>query len=174
MLQRIDKSIVYVDLIYEIRGMKVMMDRDLAKLYGVETKHLKRQVRRNADRFPLDFMFQLSSEEFQNWRSQFGTSNSDRIGLRHSPYVFTEYGVAMLSSVLNSKQAIKVNIEIMRTFGKVREFALTNKELFQKIKELEKKYDGQFEQVFKILNYLIKEKANPKPRRQIGYKINSK
>ena len=97
-----------------IRGQKVMIDRDLAELYGVETKQLKRQVRRNIDRFPEDFMFELSEEEFQEWRSQFGTSNEgDKMGLRYAPYVFTEQGVAMLSSVLNSESAIKVNIQIM-------------------------------------------------------------
>jgi hypothetical protein len=97
--------------IYVVRNLKVMLDRDLALLYGVETKYLKRQVKRNIERFPEDFMFQLNTKEFENWRSQFVTSNSsDRMGLRYAPYVFTEQGVAMLSSVINSKTAIKVNI----------------------------------------------------------------
>ena len=111
-----------VSKIYLIRGQKVMIDRDLSELYGVETKQLKRQVRRNIDRFPEDFMFELSDEEFQEWRSQFGTSNEgDKMGLRYAPYVFTEQGVAMLSSVLNSERAIKVNIQIMRVYTKMRE-----------------------------------------------------
>jgi len=111
-----------VSKIYLIRGQKVMIDRDLSELYGVETKQLKRQVRRNIDRFPEDFMFELSDEEFQEWRSQFGTSNEgDKMGLRYAPYVFTEQGVAMLSSVLNSERAIRVNIQIMRIYTKMRE-----------------------------------------------------
>ena len=135
MTKKLDKSVLYVDLIYEIRGIKVMLDSHLAQLYGVETGQLNRQVRRNIERFPEDFMFQLSKSEFDNLKCQFGISSWG--GRRILPFVFTEYGVAMLSSVLNSKQAIKVNIEIMRTFGKIREFALTNKELFQKIRELD-------------------------------------
>ena len=111
-----------VSKIYLIRGQKVMIDRDLSELYGVETKQLKRQVRRNIDRFPEDFMFELSDGEFQEWRSQFGTSNEgDKMGLRYAPYVFTEQGVAMLSSVLNSERAIRVNIQIMRIYTKMRE-----------------------------------------------------
>ena len=111
--------------------------------------------------------FNFLKEEFKNLKFQFGTSRWG--GTRKLPYVFTEYGVAMLSFVLNSERAIRVNIEIMRTFGKVREFALTNKELFLKIKELEIKYDGQFKEVFEVLNKLIIEKS--KPRKQIGFKI---
>ncbi|MBW8049863.1 MAG: ORF6N domain-containing protein [Cytophagales bacterium] len=165
--KKLDKSVLYVDLIYEIRRIKVMLDRDLAELYGVETKNLNKAVKRNINRFPDDFMFQLSNEEFENLKFQFGTSRWG--GTRKLPYVFTEYGVAMLSSVLNSEQAIKVNIAIMRTFGKIREFALTNKELFLKIRELEIRYDGQFKEVFEVLNKLIIEKS--KPRKQIGFKI---
>ena len=101
-----------MDKIYLIRDQKVMLDRDLAELYGLETKVLKQQVRRNLSRFPEDFMFELTNEEWENWRSQFVTSNSDRMGLRYSPMVFTEHGVLMLSSVLNSKIAIGVNIQI--------------------------------------------------------------
>ena len=106
-------------LIYLIRGKKVILDRDLALLYGVETKRLKEQVKRNIERFPEDFMFELSKSEFTNWRSQFATSNRDKIGLRYSPMAFTEQGVAMLSSVLRSKTAIQVNIQIMRAFTNV-------------------------------------------------------
>lgn len=113
-----------------LRGKKVMLDKDLAILYGVETKYLKRQVRRNLDRFPSDFMFQLSKQEFKDWRCQFVTSNSaDKMGLRYPPHVFTEPGVAMLSSVLNSKRAIQVNIQIIRTFIKLRKMLLTHIDL---------------------------------------------
>ena len=104
--------------IYVIRGEKVMLDRDLAELYGVDTKYLKRQVRRNLLRFPEDFMFELTKDELQVWRSQFGTYNSDKMGLRHPPFAFTEQGVAMLSGILNSEKAIRVNIQIMRIFSK--------------------------------------------------------
>lgn len=147
-----------------------MLDRDLAELYSVETKNLNKVVKRNINRFPGDFMFQLSNEEFKNLKFQFGTSRWG--GTRKLSYVFTEYGVAMLSSVLKSERAIKVNIAIMRTFGKIRKFALTNKELFLKIRELEIKYDGQFEEVFKVLDQFTIEKV--KPRKQIGFKIGGK
>jgi hypothetical protein len=128
-----------ISKIYLIRRQKVMIDRDLSELYGVETKQLKRQVRRNIDRFPEDFMFELSDEEFQEWRSQFGTSNEgDKMGLRYAPYVFTEQGVAMLSSVLNSERAIKVNIQIMRIYTKMREMLKTNQEILLKLEQLER------------------------------------
>src|SRR5688572_22713706 len=107
---------VLLNKIYLIRGQRVMIDRDLAQLYGVETKRLKEQVRRNQARFPKDFMFEMTIPEMENWRSQFATSKSERQGLRHLPYCFTEHGVLMLSSVLNSEQAINVNIQIMRLF----------------------------------------------------------
>ena len=127
-----------------IRGLKVMLDRDLAALYGVETRALKQAVRRNADRFPDDFMFVLTGKEFINWRSQFVTSNSDKMGLRHAPMAFTEQGVAMLSTVLNSERAIDVNIAIMRTFVKLRQMLDSHAKLAKKLAELEAKYDGQF------------------------------
>ena len=111
--------------IYEIRGQKVMLDRDLAEMYGVQTKALNQAVKRNIDRFPEDFMFQLTSEETQNWRSQFVTSNSIKMGVRRNPYAFTELGVAMLSSVLNSKTAIQINMGIMRAFVAVRQMAVS-------------------------------------------------
>jgi len=155
--------------IYLLRGQKVMLDRDLAVLYGVETKRLKEQVRRNSDRFPEDFMFVLTPEEFANWRSHFATSNSDRMGLRHAPMAFTEQGVAMLSSVLNSKRAIGVNIAIMRTFVKLRQMLDSHAQLTQKLAELEAKYDGQFRVVFEALNELM---APPEPkRRPIGFSV---
>jgi len=135
-----------------IREKRVMSDRDLAKLYGVETKYLKRQVRRNLDKFPADFMFQLSKEELKDWRCQISTSNSsDKMGLRYRPYVFTEPGVAMLSSVLNSKRAIQVNIQIIRTFIKLREMLLTHAELRRKIETMENKYDQRFKVIFEAI-----------------------
>ena len=160
--------------IFVIRGQKVMLDRDLAQLYGVETKYLKRQVRRNLERFPLDFMFQLSKEELKDWRCQFGTSNySDKKGLRYPPYVFTEPGVAMLSSVLNSKRAVQVNIQIIRTFIKLREMLLTRVELRRKIEAMENKYDQQFKVIFDAIKRLM---TLPKPKRkpQIGFKPDPK
>ena len=137
-VERIEQSI------YMIRGLKVMLDRDLAALYGVETRVLKQAVRRNVDRFPDDFMFVLTGKEFINWRSQFVTSNSDKMGLRHAPMAFTEQGVAMLSTVLNSERAIDVNIAIMRTFVKLRQMLDSHARLAKKLAELEAKYDGQF------------------------------
>src|SRR4030067_2646197 len=132
--------------IYLIRGHKVMLDSDLAELYGVATKRLNEQVRRNLKRFPSDFMFQLSSKEAESSRSQVATSK--RGGRRYLPYVFTEQGVAMLSSVLNSDRAVQVNIAIMRVFVKLREMIATNKDLAKRLDELEKKDDSQFKVVF--------------------------
>ena len=141
--------------IYLIRGTKVMLDRDLAELYGVETKQLKRQVRRNIDRFPDDFMFELNAEEFQEWRSQFGTSNEgDKMGLRYSPYVFTEQGVAMLSSVLNSERAIKVNIQIMRIYTKMREMMLTHKDILLKLEQVERQTLQNTEDIQAVFDHL--------------------
>jgi hypothetical protein len=151
-----------ISKIYLIRGKKVMVDRDLAELYEVETKQLKRQVRRNIDRFPDDFMFELNDEEFMEWRSQFGTSKlanentGDKMGLRYAPYVFTEQGVAMLSSVLSSKRAIKVNIQIMRIYTKMRELLLTNQEILLKLEQLEQKVAGHDEGIKIIFEYLKK------------------
>ena len=115
--------------IFEIRGQKVMLDFDLAALYEVETKVFNQAVKRNIKRFPADFMFEMSREELENWRSQFVTSNSDKMGLRYSPFCFTEQGVAMLSSVLNSETAIRVNIQIIRVFTKMRELLSTHKDI---------------------------------------------
>lgn len=162
---------VIMNKIYHIRGQKVMIDRDLAELYNVETKQLKRQVKRNLERFPSDFMFELSSEEFENWRSQFGTSNSaDKMGLRYAPFVFTEQGVAMLSSVLNSKTAIEVNIQIIRIFTKMREMLLTHKDILLKLEQLERKVGDHNEDIQLIFEYL-KQLLNPSqpPRRKIGF-----
>jgi hypothetical protein len=168
-----------VPFIYYIRNEKVMIDRDLANLYGVETKRLKEAVKRNIERFPDDFMFILSKEEFENWRSQFATSNSDKMGLRHSPMAFTEQGVAMLSSVLNSKRAIQVNISIMRAFTKIRQLALTNSTLAKKIAELEKvtnnkfsKLDKEIKLIFEAIKQLIKTES--KPKNPMGFQIPKK
>ena len=125
------------NLIYEIRGIKVMLDSDLAKLYGVPTKRLNEAVKRNIERFPAHYMFQLTKDEFKNLRSQFATSTRSYGGRRYMPYVFTEQGVAMLSSVLNSETAIQVNIQIIDTFVKMRQWAIENKDLARRVSELE-------------------------------------
>ncbi|EFK11247.1 conserved hypothetical protein [delta proteobacterium NaphS2] len=141
--------------IFLIRDTKVMMDRDLAELYGVETRVLKQAVRRNMERFPDDFMFELTKDEFQNWRSQFVMSNSEKMGLRRPPMAFTEQGVAMLSSVLRSDTAIQVNIQIMRAFTQLRQMLMSNEELRKKIEHMEMKYDRQFKVVFDAIKQLI-------------------
>ncbi len=162
--------------IYEIRGLKVMLDFDLAILYEVETKTLKRAVNRNIERFPNDFMFQITREEYNSLRYQTGTLKKGEGRGRYSkylPYAFTEQGVAMLSSVLNSEKAINVNIAIIRTFVLIRQFALNYKELEAKIKKLEKKYNNNFQQVFKVLDLLLMEKQEQedfKNRKRIGFK----
>ena len=160
-IERIEK------LIYLIHGHKVMLDTDLAELYDVETRILVRNVKRNIDRFPRDFMFQLTKKEDELLRSQIGISKQGRGGRRYAPYVFTEQGVAMLSSVLNSKRAIQVNVEIMRAFVRMRQLLASHKGLMQKISDMEKKYDKQFQVVFKALKQLMVEEE--KPRSQIGF-----
>ena len=157
--------------IYEIRNQKVMLDFDLAQLYEVETKVLNQSVKRNPDRFPEDFMFQLTEEEFNNLRSQFVTSSWG--GKRYMPYAFTEQGVSMLSSVLKSKKAVQVNISIMRVFVAVKQLILGNTELSKKLEELESKYNKQFSDVYEALNYLMDIKKTDdkiKKRTKIGYK----
>lgn len=156
------------DKIYLLRTTKVMLDRDLAALYGVETRTLKQAVRRNRDRFPDDFMFELTKEELHHWRSQFVTSNADKMGLRHPPMAFTEQGVAMLSSVLSSPRAIQVNIQIMRAFAKLRELMQSHAELKQKIEALEAKYDEQFQIVFEAIKALM-EPDQDKPKKRMGF-----
>ena len=148
--------------IFFLRGKRVMLDRDLAILYGVETKYLKRQVNRNIERFPEDFMFQLTKEEMESWKSQIVISNREKMGLRRRPYAFTEQGVAMLSSVLNSDRAIQVNIQIMRTFTKLREMLMAHKDLKRKIEDMEKKYDYQFKIVFDAIKQLLEPPTEPK------------
>lgn len=153
-----------------IRGKKVMLDRDLAKLYGVETKHLNRQVRRNMERFPADFLIQLTRKEYQEiLRCQFGAIEMGRYS-KYLPYAFTEQGVAMLSSVLNSKKAILVNIQIMRAFIQLKRMLLTNAGLRRKIEEMEKKYDKQFAIVFQAIKQLL-EPTPPKKKRIIGFRV---
>jgi len=151
--------------IYLMRGLKVMIDSDLAELYNVETRTLVQAVKRNIDRFPQDFMFQLNQDEFKILKSQFVISRWG--GRRYLPYVFTEQGVAMLSSVLNSKRAISVNIEIMRAFVRLREMIASHKELSSKLAALEKKYDTQFKVVFDAIRQLM---IQPEPKkRKIGF-----
>ena len=160
-VERIEKAI------FLIRGEKVMLDRDLASLYEVTTSALKQSVRRNIERFPSDFMFVLDQNEFENWRSQIVISNSDRMGIRYPPMAFTEQGVAMLSSVLRSKRAVAVNVQIMRTFVRLRLLLASNAQLAKKLEELELKYDHQFKVVFDAIRQLMTP-AEPK-RKQIGF-----
>ena len=176
--------------IYEIRGQKVMLDRDLAEMYGVQTKALNQAVKRNIDRFPEDFMFQLTSEETQNWRSQFVTSNSIKMGVRRNPYAFTELGVAMLSSVLNSDIAIEINRNIMRAFVAIRNYTLQTitssieiKELQERIKSLEMANEEtlcaindlsedtqkSLDDIYIALSELATKKKNNAKRPKIGY-----
>ena len=165
------QSLIPVDRIEKIilllRRQKVMLDADLAGLYGVETRVLVQAVKRNLERFPEDFMFQLSREEYDNLRSQSVTS-SDWGGRRYPPYAFTEQGVAMLSSVLRSRRAVQVNIEIMRAFIRLRQMLASHAELARKLDALEKKYDAQFKDVFEAIRQLM---APPEPkRRAIGFR----
>ena len=160
-VERIEKAILI------LRKQKVMLDADLAALYGVETRVLVQAVKRNIERFPEDFMFQLSREEFAVLRSQSVTS-SNWGGRRYPPYAFTEQGVAMLSSVLRSQQAIQVNIEIMRAFIRLRQMLASHAALARKLDALEKKYDAQFKEVFEAIRQLM---APPEPkRRAIGFR----
>ena len=150
-----------------MRGQRVMLDSDLAALYGVETKALVQAVRRNIRRFPEDFMFRLSKEEFDYLRSQIVTSRRDWGGRRYFPYAFTEHGVAMLSSVLRSDRAVIVNIEIMRTFVRLREMLSSNRELTRRLDELEQRYDSQFKAVFDAICQLMAPPA--RPTRRLGF-----
>jgi hypothetical protein len=160
--ERIERSILLT------RGHKVMLDVDLAALYGVETGQLVRAVKRNISRFPNDFMFQLSKDEFENLRCHFGTS-SQWGGRRYPPYAFTEQGVAMLSSVLKSGRAVQVNIEIMRTFVRLRRMLASHADLARKLDTLEKKYDAQFRVVFEAIRELMKPPETK--RRPIGFLV---
>jgi hypothetical protein len=162
--ERIEKAI------FLIRGHKVMLDADLAGLYGVTTKRLNEQVRRNLSRFPADFIFQLDGQEASALRSQIATSKEGRGGRRYLPYVFTEQGVAMLSSVLNSERAIEVNIAIMRVFVRLREMMATHKELAFKLVELEERLEGHDEQIQNIFDAIRQLMTPPEPpRKKIGF-----
>jgi phage regulator Rha-like protein len=164
--------------IYLIRGKNVMLDMDLALLYGVETKQLKRAVRRNMSRFPVDFMFELTSDELLKWRNQFGTSNREKMGLRIAPFAFTEYGILMLASVLKSEKAVQINIKIVRIFARMREMLLTNKDIIEKLGRLEQMYAGHDEQILLIFEYLRqleqtkRKEEDGKSRRRIGFRRN--
>lgn len=166
--KRIENSILF------IRGEKVILDEDLAFLYRVSTKVLIQAVKRNKERFPPDFMFQLNKEEFASLRSQFVTSKpkSGRGGRRYPPYAFTEEGVAMLSSVLNSPRAVKVNMEIMRAFVRLRKMLTSNADLARKLEILEKKYDAQFKVVFEAIRQLMAEPE--RPPKKIGFQVHEK
>jgi len=159
-----------VTKIHVFRGEKILLDMDLANLYGVETKYLKRQVRRNVERFPEDFMFQLTKDENDSLRSQFGTLKRGQHA-KYPPYAFTEQGVAMLSGILNSARAIETNIAIMRTFVALRKWMQSNKSLAAKIRQLEKKYDERFKLVFDAIQQLIKQESETRP---IGFEIGKK
>lgn len=156
-------------VIYALRGQRVLLDRDLAELYRVPTKSLNLAVKRNIDRFPEDFVFQLTDDEVASLRFHFETSKRGRGGRRYRPYAFTEQGVAMLSSVLRSSRAVQVNIAIMRTFVRLREMLLSNAELARKLAALENKYDAQFKVVFDAIRELMLPPAPPK--RQIGFHV---
>jgi phage regulator Rha-like protein len=156
--------------IFFVRNQKVMIDRDLAELYGIETKRLKEAVRRNLVRFPKDFMFQMTKKEFEHWRSQIATSNADKMGLRYAPFCFTEQGATMLSCILNSERAIQVNIQIIRIFTKMRELLLTHKDILLKLEKMEKEIKKNKEDVSLIFEAL-KQLLNPQqPKRtMIGF-----
>jgi len=165
-----------INKIILLRDQKVLIDRDLAELYGVETRTLNQAAKRNLKRFPEDFMFQMTKDEFEFWKSQIVISNSDRMGLRKPPFVFTEQGVAMLSSVLNSDRAILVNIQIMRVFTKMRALLYSHKEILRKLDSIEKKDIEQDEKILLIFEYLKQleqakqEETIIKERKRIGFK----
>ena len=164
--ERVEKAILL------LRGQRVMLDRDLAELYGVETGALNRAVKRNIKRFPEDFMFQITDEEAERLRCQFGISKHGRGGRRYLPYVFTEQGVAMLSSVLNSERAIEVNIAIMRVFVRLREMMAAHKDLALKLKELEGRIQDHDEQIVAIFDAIRQLMTPPaRPKRKIGFEV---
>lgn len=171
-LQALVEEQKILNRIYVVRGQKVMLDEDLAQMYKVETRRLNEQVKRNANRFPKDFMFTLTAKEYENLKSQNATSRNWG-GRRKLPNAFTEQGVAMLSSVLNSDVAIEVNIRIIRVFTRLREYALTHKEILLQLSRLEKEVKGNsqdIENIFTVLKELIEKQSNPSPRNKIGYK----
>ncbi|PIP82869.1 MAG: DNA-binding protein [Elusimicrobia bacterium CG_4_9_14_3_um_filter_62_55] len=158
--------------IYLLRGQKVMLDRDLAELYRVPTKAFNQAVKRHKKRFPPDFMFRLSKAELELWRSQIVTSNpTAKMGLRRPPYAFTEHGILMLSSVLNSERAVQVNIEIMRSFVRLRQMMASHKDLARRLDALESKYDAKFRVVFDAIRELMEPPEHP--RKSIGFQPKS-
>ena len=164
--------------IYLLRNQKIMIDRDLSVLYGIETKRLKEAVKRNAARFPADFMFEMNAREFKNWRTQIATSNSDKMGLRYAPYCFTEQGVAMLSSVLNSERAILVNLEIIRAFTRIRKVITENTALRRAIEKLEEKSENHSKNIELVFSYIeeLQSKVNTRKiktlaKTKVGYKL---
>jgi len=163
---------IIVSKIYLIKGQKVMIDRDLAVLYGVGTKVLKQAVRRNIERFPEDFMFEMNKEELNLWREENATTQEDKQGLRYAPFCFTEQGVTMLSCVLNSARAIEVNIRVIRIFTKLREMVLTHKDILLKLEQLEKKV-GQHDQSIQTIFAALKQFLQQPPRKRIGFKSNN-
>jgi len=166
---------IIISKIYLVRGKKVMIDRDLAELYGVETKRLKEAVKRNIRRFPEDFMFEMTKDEFEIWRTQFATSKSDMKGLRYAPYCFSEQGVTMLSCILNSDRAIEVNINIIRVFTRIKEMLLTHKDILLKLEQLERQVVQNNEDIQLIFEALKQLLNQPVPERKpIGYKISGK
>ena len=173
-LQPIHPDEIVISKIYQIRGEKIMLDSDLAELYGVETRRLNEQVKRNIDRFPSDFMFQLTEKEFDNLKSQIATSSWG--GRRKLPYAFTEHGVLMLSSVLNSDLAIKVNIQIMRVYTKIRKMLVTHNDLLLKFEKIETKLADHNDKIILIMEYikqfekLKQEELEKKNRPKIGFK----
>ncbi len=166
--------------IYVVRHEKVMLDRDLAELYGVETKRLKETVKRNIERFPKDFMFEMTATEFNKWKENATLSAADKQGLRYAPFCFTEQGVTMLSCILNSKTAIEVNLRVIRVFVKMREYALTHKEILMQLAKLEKEVSNNdrnternskdIENIFMVLKELLEKESKPTPRNKIGFK----
>lgn len=160
--------------IYILRDQKVMLDFDLAEMYGAETRRLNEQVSRNKERFPTDFMFQISEEEYELMRSHFATASDQKRNLRYLPYAFTEQGVAMLSGILRSERAVQVNIAIMRAFVEMRHFLLSHKDLERRIDHLEAKFEGEFEKVFEALRTLTKEEIEKRPIGFVHFKDEEK
>ena len=159
--------------IFMIRGQKVMLDFDLAEMYGVLTKALKQAVKRNIERFPEDFMFEMTEKELANWRSHFVTSNSLKMGLRYKPFCFTEHGVLMLSSILRSEQAVQVNIQIMRVYNKLKELLFVHKDILLKLEKLEKatdKHDTEIQTIFAYIKKLIEQPEPKEKTSRIGFK----
>lgn len=159
--------------IYVIRNEKIMLDKDLAELYGIETKVLKQTVRRNKNRFPRDFMFEMSPAELKKWRECGALTASDKKGLRYAPFCFTEQGVTMLSCILNSNTAIEVNLRVIRVFVKMREYALTHKEILLQLSRFEKEVKGNskdIENIFLVLKELVEKQSSPTQRQRIGFK----